>query len=354
MGISTYQSYCGAQIFEAVGLSRAFVDEYFFGTATSIEGIGLSEIAEETFRRHAAAFGDAGSADLARRRRRISLSGSRRSAQLDAADGLAAAARRSRLRARPRLCFRQAINEQGKQHDDDPRPVPRQVRQRTTRPFRSTMSSPRRRSSSASRPAPCVRLDLARGPRHARHRDEPHRRQVEHRRRRRGRRPLQADGQWRFAAQRDQAGRLRPLRGDHRISGERRPIQIKMAQGAKPGEGGQLPGHKVMRSSPRCAIRPQGVGLDLAAAAPRHLLDRGSGAAHPRSEERQSAGARFRSSSSPRSASARSPRASPRARPTTSPSPASTAAPAHRRYPRSSTPARLGSWASPRRIRRWC
>ncbi len=36
MGISTYQSYCGAQIFDAVGLSKAFIDEFFFGTATSI------------------------------------------------------------------------------------------------------------------------------------------------------------------------------------------------------------------------------------------------------------------------------------------------------------------------------
>ena len=53
MGISTYQSYCGAQIFDAVGLSRAFVDEFFFGTATTIEGVGLAEIAEETARRHA-------------------------------------------------------------------------------------------------------------------------------------------------------------------------------------------------------------------------------------------------------------------------------------------------------------
>jgi glutamate synthase (NADPH/NADH) large chain len=58
MGISTYQSYCGAQIFDAVGLSSAFVDKYFTGTATTIEGAGLKEIAEETVRRHAEAYGD--------------------------------------------------------------------------------------------------------------------------------------------------------------------------------------------------------------------------------------------------------------------------------------------------------
>ena len=58
MGISTYQSYCGAQIFDAVGLASAFVDKYFTGTATTIEGIGLAAVAEEAVRRHANAYGD--------------------------------------------------------------------------------------------------------------------------------------------------------------------------------------------------------------------------------------------------------------------------------------------------------
>src|SRR5207249_9034974 len=59
MGISTYQSYCGAQIFDAVGLKSEFVGEYFTGTATRIEGVALAEIAEETVRRHREAFSDA-------------------------------------------------------------------------------------------------------------------------------------------------------------------------------------------------------------------------------------------------------------------------------------------------------
>src|SRR5580692_7512285 len=58
MGISTYQSYCGAQIFDAVGLKADFVAKYFAGTHTRIEGVGLAEIAEETTRRHGDAFGD--------------------------------------------------------------------------------------------------------------------------------------------------------------------------------------------------------------------------------------------------------------------------------------------------------
>ncbi len=58
MGISTYQSYCGAQIFDAVGLRTSFVKKYFTGTHTQIEGVGLKEIAIETTERHKAAFGD--------------------------------------------------------------------------------------------------------------------------------------------------------------------------------------------------------------------------------------------------------------------------------------------------------
>ncbi|WP_018293594.1 glutamate synthase large subunit [Mariprofundus ferrooxydans] len=56
MGISTYQSYCGAQIFEAVGLASDFVAKYFTGTATQIEGAGLAEIAQEATQRHIDAF----------------------------------------------------------------------------------------------------------------------------------------------------------------------------------------------------------------------------------------------------------------------------------------------------------
>jgi len=58
MGISTYQSYCGAQIFDAVGLRTSFVRKYFTGTHTQIEGIGLREVARETVERHKEAFGD--------------------------------------------------------------------------------------------------------------------------------------------------------------------------------------------------------------------------------------------------------------------------------------------------------
>jgi glutamate synthase (NADPH/NADH) large chain len=57
MGISTYMSYCGAQIFEAIGLKADFVDKYFRGTATQVGGIGVFEVAEEALRMHRAAYG---------------------------------------------------------------------------------------------------------------------------------------------------------------------------------------------------------------------------------------------------------------------------------------------------------
>ena len=58
MGVSTYMSYCGAQLFEAVGISSATVNKYFTGTSTRIEGIGVFQIAEEGIRQHSLAFAE--------------------------------------------------------------------------------------------------------------------------------------------------------------------------------------------------------------------------------------------------------------------------------------------------------
>ena len=58
MGISTLQSYCGAQLWEAVGLSKPLIDRHFTGTPSRVGGIGMDLIAAETLRRHRAAFAD--------------------------------------------------------------------------------------------------------------------------------------------------------------------------------------------------------------------------------------------------------------------------------------------------------
>ena len=135
-----------------------------------------------------------------------------------------------------------------------------------------------------------ARLALARGARDARDRDEPDRRPLEHRRGRRGSGALHAATRTATRAAR-RSSRSRPGRfgvNVHYLTNADE-LQIKMAQGAKPGEGGQLPGPQgrpLHRGRPADDARRR---PDLAAAAPRHLLDRGPEAADLRPALRESA-----------------------------------------------------------------
>src|SRR4051794_26299724 len=63
MGISTIQSYCGAQIFEAVGLEKPLIDRHFCGTASRIGGVGLETLAQEALDRHERGYGSGGGWD---------------------------------------------------------------------------------------------------------------------------------------------------------------------------------------------------------------------------------------------------------------------------------------------------
>ena len=58
MGVSTYMSYCGAQLFEAIGINRETIAKFFTGTGSQVEGMGVFEIAEEALRMHRSAFSD--------------------------------------------------------------------------------------------------------------------------------------------------------------------------------------------------------------------------------------------------------------------------------------------------------
>src|SRR6185503_21343014 len=64
MGISTLSSYCGAQIFEALGLGAEVIDRCFTGTVSTIGGIGFAEIAEDVLARHRAAYPEAAAAEV--------------------------------------------------------------------------------------------------------------------------------------------------------------------------------------------------------------------------------------------------------------------------------------------------
>ena len=96
-----------------------------------------------------------------------------------------------------------------------------------------------------------------------------------------------ANGDWRRSAIKQVASARFGVTSEYLVNAD--DLQIKMAQGAKPGEGGQLPGHKVYPWIAKVRHSTPGVDADLAAAASRHLLDRRSGAAHLRSEEREPA-----------------------------------------------------------------
>ena len=95
MGVSTVASYTGAQIFEAVGLSQAVVDKYFTGTTSKLGGVELDTIAEEVARRHAAAYPrrrHRAGPPRARDRRRVPVAPRGRAAPVRPGDGLPAAA----------------------------------------------------------------------------------------------------------------------------------------------------------------------------------------------------------------------------------------------------------------------
>ncbi len=156
----------------------------------------------------------------ARRRRRICLPRARRGSRLERGDGLGAAARGARQFLREVPALRRHHQRSVGAPSDHPRPVPHQV----GRGGRTQAGADRRgRAGQEHRAAVLdrrhvLRLDLARGAYHARHRHEPDRRQVEYRRGRRGIRPLQAAAERRFDAVGDQAGGVRPFRRHRRIS----------------------------------------------------------------------------------------------------------------------------------------
>ncbi len=201
-------SYCGAQIFDAVGLKGSFVRRYFTGTHTQIEGVGLRQIARETDERHRQAFADVPHLDgmlevggeyafrlrgEAHMWRPTVVADLQHAVRGTPSRGHVrqAAAEVARLRPPGQRPVRAA--------DDDARPVPHQDG-RGNGP--QAGSARRGRTCCRHRQAlrdRCheLRLDQPRGAHHARHRHEPDRRQVEHRRRRRGGRPLHAAAQWR-------------------------------------------------------------------------------------------------------------------------------------------------------------
>ncbi len=264
MGISTYQSYCGAQIFDAVGLSSEFVEQYFTGTNTAIEGVGLDGIAEETVRRHADAFGlnpvletslDVGGEYAFR------LRGEAHSWSPEAVADLQHAVRGEL--PEKYLDFAKTINEQSAQlmtmrglfrirdaKESGRKPIPLDKVEPAVEIVKR-FSTGAMSFGSISREAH-TNLAIAMNRLGGKSNTGEGGEEVDRFK------PLKNGDSMRSAIKQVASGRF-GVTTEYLVNSDM--MQIKMAQGAKPGEGGQLPGHKVDATIAKVRHSTPGVGL---------------------------------------------------------------------------------------------
>ncbi len=154
MGISTLASYCGAQIFEAIGLNQEFIDRFFTHTTSRVGGVGIDVIAKEACLRHERAFGrQPAGVDELEAGRRIPVAPRRRVSPLQSGHRLQAAARDAQ---RPVLDL-QGVHARRRSAEPESRDAARAVPAEAGGPGRPDRRgrAGRRRSSSGSPPARC-------------------------------------------------------------------------------------------------------------------------------------------------------------------------------------------------------
>ncbi|WP_231912946.1 glutamate synthase-related protein [Sterolibacterium denitrificans] len=287
MGISTYMSYCGAQIFEAIGLERELVDQYFSGTPSQVGGIGIFEVAEEALRNHRAAFGndpvlaqmlDAGGEYAWRTR------GEEHMWTPDAIAKLQHSTRANRYESFEE--YARIINDQSRRHMtlrglfefriDPARSIPLEEVEPASEIVKRFASGAMSLGSISTEAHTNLAIAMNRiggksntgegGEDPARYREELQGRKIQA-----GTRlrevigdvvevdySLEEGDSLRSKIKQVASGRFGVTTG-YLISADQ--IQIKMAQGAKPGEGGQLPGGKVSEYIGRLRHSVPGVGL---------------------------------------------------------------------------------------------
>jgi glutamate synthase (NADPH/NADH) large chain len=264
MGISTYQSYCGAQIFDAVGLKQDFVDKYFTGTHTRIEGVSLAEIAEEAVRRHRDAFSEAPIY-----RSMLDVGGDY-AVRVRGEDHVWTAETVQRLQHAVRgnsqdsyRAFAQVVNDQSERlltirglfriktaEEDGRKPVPLddvEPAKNIVRRFSTGAMS----YGSISREAHttlAIAMNRIGGKSNTGEGGEESDRY----------KPLPNGDSMRSSIKQVASGRF-GVTAEYLVNSDM--MQIKMAQGAKPGEGGQLPGHKVDKTIAKVRHSTPGVGL---------------------------------------------------------------------------------------------
>jgi glutamate synthase (NADPH/NADH) large chain len=260
MGICTFQSYCGAQIFDAVGLSTAFLNRYFTGTASPIEGAGIDDIAEETVRRHTLAYGDAPNY-----RDSLDVGGElayRVNGETHVWTSEVVSLLQHAVRAGDYAQFKQYTKKVGEQGDGlvslrgllefdfAQTPIPMEE-------VESAASIAKRFASGAmsfgsisweAHTTLAIALNRLGGKSNTGEGGEDPQRY----------KPLANGDTMRSAIKQVASGRF-GANAEYLVNAD--DIQIKMAQGAKPGEGGQLPGHKVDDWIARTRHSVAGVGL---------------------------------------------------------------------------------------------
>jgi glutamate synthase (NADPH/NADH) large chain len=260
MGISTLQSYCGAQIFEAIGLNRDVVDRYFTGTASRVSGIGIEVIAEEVRRRHDDAFPTrpAGRADLDW--------GGEYQWRRDGEYHLFNPDTVFKLQHATRSGQARIFREYTKLVDDQSRrlatlrglielkpagaAVPLAEVESVEAILRRFATGAMSYGSIGQEAHETLAIAMNRiggksntgegGEDPARYRRDP-------------------NGDWRRSAIKQVASARFGVTSEYLVNAD--DLQIKMAQGAKPGEGGQLPGHKVYPWIAKVRFATPGVGL---------------------------------------------------------------------------------------------
>jgi glutamate synthase (NADPH/NADH) large chain len=260
MGISTYQSYCGAQIFDAVGLASDFVEKYFTGTATTIEGVGLREIAMEAVERHRHAYGDDPiyhemldvGGDYAFRLR----------GEDHAWTPLSVAKLQHAVRGNSAADYRDfavQINDQSERlltirglmaFKFAPQPIPLEEVEPASEIVKR-FATGAMSFGSISREAHttlAIAMNRIGGKSNTGEGGEESERF----------RPLPNGDSKRSAIKQVASGRF-GVTTEYLVNAD--DLQIKMAQGAKPGEGGQLPGHKVDKAIAKVRHSTPGVGL---------------------------------------------------------------------------------------------
>ena len=260
MGISTLQSYCSAQIFEAVhGLSSAFTQRHFTGTSSRIEGAGIIEIAKESLFRHRVAF-----SPLVDRNRDLDRGGYyhwRRDGEYHLMNPEVIALLQHSVRAGDRATFKRytkLIDDQSKNLCtlrglfrfkpttaiplSEVEPVEALFKR-----FRTGAMSLGSIGTEAHETLAIAMNQLGGRSNTGEGGEDPRRFEKE------------PNGDWRRSAIKQVASARFGVTIHYLVNADE--LQIKMAQGAKPGEGGQLPGHKVSEYIGRLRYSVPGVTL---------------------------------------------------------------------------------------------